>query len=110
MSKWIRKGDNVLVIAGNDKGKTGVVVSREADRVVVKGVNIRKKHVKSRDRNAQSRIVEMEKSIHISNTALCDQEGSKLKIKCRTTTAGAKELYYIKESKEVVHRQLRKQS
>lgn len=108
MSKWIKKGDNVVVIAGNDKGKTGLVSSRNGDHVIVKGINVRKKHVKSRDRSVQSQVMEIELPIHISNTTLCDSEGNKLKVKCRTTTAGAKELYYVKGNKEVVHRQLKK--
>ncbi len=110
MSKWIKKGDNVIVIAGNDKGKTGTVISRQGERVVVKGINIRKKHTKSRDRSAASSIVEVELPIHISNTALCDDQGNKLHVKCRTTAAGGKELYYLKDNKEAVLRQLRKGS
>jgi len=110
MSKWIKKGDNVVVIAGNEKGKTGTVVSRADDRIVIKGLNIRKKHVKSRDRSAPSRVIELELPIHISNTALCDDQGKKIKVKCRTTADGVKELYYMKDNKEVVHRQLRKPS
>ena len=44
----IKKGDNVQVLSGNDKGKTGEVleVSPKADKVIVKGVNVRKKHEK----------------------------------------------------------------
>lgn len=110
MSKWIKKGDNVVVIAGNYKGKTGPVVARQGDRVVIKGINVRKKHVKSRDRSAPSSVIDIELPIHISNTALCDDQGQKIKVKCRTTSAGAKELYYVKDNKEVVHRQLRKHS
>jgi large subunit ribosomal protein L24 len=110
MSKWIKKGDNVLVIAGNDKGKTGTVVSRSGERVVIKGINIRKKHAKSRDRSQASSIVEVELPIHISNTALCDDQGNKISVKSRTAAAGGKELYYLKEDKEVVLRQLRKGS
>ena len=42
MSKWIRRGDQVVVIAGNDKGKTGEVLGRTAERVLVQGVNVRR--------------------------------------------------------------------
>lgn len=110
MSKWIKKGDNVVVIAGNNKGKTGIVTSRLGERASIKGVNVRKKHVKSRDRSVPSRVIEIELPIHISNIALCDEAGNKIKVKCRSTSAGAKELYYMKENREVVYRQLRKQS
>ena|SRR5579885_1465386 len=110
MSKWIKKGDNIVIIAGNDKGKTGTVLSRSGDRAVVKGINVRKKHVKSRDRSVPSRVMEVELPLHISNLALCDAEGKKIKVKCRTASSGVKELYYMKDNREVVHRQLRKKT
>ncbi len=79
MSKRIKKGDRVLVIAGNDRGKTGEVLSRSEDRALVQGVNIRKKHLKRTQQTQGGRIVEMEIPIHISNVCLCDKEGKKLK-------------------------------
>ena len=79
MSKWIRKGDRVLVIAGNDKGKAGEVLSRGEERVIVQGINVRKKHLKRTQETQGGRIVEMEVPIHISNVCLCDKEGKKLK-------------------------------
>jgi large subunit ribosomal protein L24 len=108
MSKWIKKGDKVLIIAGNDKGKVGDVLKRVEGKVVVEGVNVRKRHLKSRDRAVSSRIVEMEKPIDISNVALCDSEGLRIKLKVRQTSDGKKELYYLREEREIVHRQLRK--
>jgi large subunit ribosomal protein L24 len=108
VSKWIKKDDHVLVIAGNDKGKVGTVISRLGDRVVVKGINVRKRHVKSKDRETASRILEKEMSIHISNTALCNEAGQKLQIKMRITEKGERELFYIENEKEVVHRKYKK--
>ena len=49
--KWINKGDNVLVIAGNDKGKVGKVLETKEDRILIQGVNIRKRHMKSRQQD-----------------------------------------------------------
>lgn len=49
MKSWIKKDDKVLVIAGNDKGKTGVVLACGADKVLVKGINVRKKHLKKKN-------------------------------------------------------------
>jgi large subunit ribosomal protein L24 len=68
----IRKGDNVVVIAGKDKGKRGsVLVTVDAERVVVEGVNRVKKHQRPNPmKNAPGGIVEMEKSIHVSNVAI----------------------------------------
>lgn len=68
----IRKGDNVVVIAGKDKGKRGAVVARvDAQRVLVDGVNRVKKHVKPNPmQGQQGGIVEKEMPIQISNVAL----------------------------------------
>ena len=80
MSKWIRKGDRVVVVAGNDKGKAGEVLSRSEERVLVQGINVRKKHMKRTQEAQGPRIIEMEVPIHISNVALCDKEGTPLKL------------------------------
>jgi large subunit ribosomal protein L24 len=68
----IRKGDDVVVIAGKDKGKRGTVLRRvDAERVVVEGINRVKKHVKPNPLKGQTGgIVEKEMSIHVSNVAL----------------------------------------
>lgn len=109
MSKWIRKGDKVVVIAGNDRGKTGDVVARKDDRVVVQGVNIRKKHVKRQQKAPGAGIVDIEAPIHISNVALCNSEGKPVKVKVRIGKDGEKELFYLDDSKEVTLRQVSKQ-
>ena len=64
----IKKGDNVQVLSGNDKGKTGEVleVIPKLDKVVVKGVNVRKKHVKARKQGEESGIIPVECAIHSS--------------------------------------------
>ena len=64
----LKKGDNVLVLAGNDKGKTGEVleVIPSTQKVVVKGVNIRKKHVKPRKAGEEGGIIPAEFPIHSS--------------------------------------------
>lgn len=90
MSKWIRKGDRVLVIAGNDRGRTGEVLVRSEDRVAVQGINIRKKHLKRTQQTQGGRIVDMEVPIHISNVCLCDKEGKRLKVKKKEEAAPAK--------------------
>ncbi len=79
MGKSIKKGDRVLVIAGNDRGRTGEVIGRSEDRVMVQGINIRKKHLKRTQASQGGRVVEMEVPIHISNVALCDKEGQRIK-------------------------------
>ena len=68
----IRKGDDVIVITGKDKGKRGVVLSRVDDeRVLVEGINRVKKHTKPNPMKGQAGgIVEKEMPIHVSNVAL----------------------------------------
>lgn len=65
----VKKNDEVLVIAGNDRGKTGRVlkVLPKADRVLVEGVNIRVKHLRKSQSNPQGGRVERESPIHASN-------------------------------------------
>ena len=65
----VKKGDNVKVIAGKDKGVTGEVltVTEEGKKVVVKGVNVATIHKKARKQNEKSEIVKVEKAIDASN-------------------------------------------
>ena len=75
----LRKGDNVMVIAGNDKGKTGTIKSviREKDRVVVEGVNLRWKHKKPSQKNPKGERVQVEIAIHKSNVMHVDSKTGK---------------------------------
>lgn len=65
----IHKNDNVLVISGNAKGKTGKVlkVFPERNRVIVEGVNITKRHARPSQKNPQGGIIQKEAPIHASN-------------------------------------------
>ena len=64
----IKKGDTVQVLSGNDKGKKGEVleVIPKTEKIVVKGVNVRKKHVKARKQGEESGILSIECAIHSS--------------------------------------------
>lgn len=67
----IRKGDEVIVLTGKDKGRRGVVLRVEGERVVVEGVNRVKKHTKPNPiKGLVGGIVEKEMSIHVSNVAI----------------------------------------
>ncbi len=70
----IRKDDKVMVIAGNDKGNTGKVlkVFPEMERVIVEGVNMRKRHTKPSQSNPQGGIIEKEAPINASNVMVID--------------------------------------
>lgn len=75
----IRKNDNVIVISGNSKGKTGKVlkVFPERNRVIIEGVNMMKRHTRPSQRNPQGGIVQREAAIHASNVMLLDPKTSK---------------------------------
>ena len=73
----IKKGDNVRVITGKDKGKTGTVVRAfpREDRVIIDGVNVQKHHRKVKKGEAQGGgIVSVSAPIHVSNVALVDKK------------------------------------
>ena len=108
MSKRIRKGDRVLVLAGNDKGKTGEVIARSEDRVLVQGVNIRKKHLRRTQQTQGGRVVDMEMPIHISNVSVCTKEGQKIRLHSKNTKSGERELVFKSGGKEVVYRSVKK--
>ena len=78
----LKKGDNVLVITGKDKGKSGSILSiiPKNNRAIVKGVNMVKKHQKPSKQSAGG-IIEKELSIHLSNLAFISiNDGKKTKI------------------------------
>jgi large subunit ribosomal protein L24 len=70
----IKKGDTVVVIAGNNKGKKGRVLEiiTKTERAIVEGVNMMKKHTKPNAASPQGGIIEKEASVHISNLMLFD--------------------------------------
>lgn len=72
----IKKGDNIIVIAGKDKGKKGKVVEAfpREDLVVVEGVNMRKKHERPRRTGQKGQIIEFAAPLHVSNVK---KEGKK---------------------------------
>jgi len=79
MAARIRKGDQVVVVTGSDRGKRGEVLSvlPKADRAVVRGVALAKRHTKPRGMGEPGGIVEREASVHLSNLKLVDPKSSK---------------------------------
>jgi len=73
----IKKGDIVAVITGTDKGKTGKVIQvfPKLRRVVVEGINVRKRHLRPRKSGDKGQTVEFFMPIHSSNVMLVDEEG-----------------------------------
>ena len=107
-SKKIRKGDKVIAIAGNNRGKTGTVLSCSGENVLVQGLNVRKKHVKPSQQNQRGGIITMEKPIHVSNLKVCTADETPVKLKVRETKNGERELVYTDNDKQVLHRSLKK--
>ena len=95
----LKKGDPVIVIAGNDKGTEGTIEALKAQRVIVKGVNKKKKHVKGDKQGNAGKIVEFEAPLNISNIAYCI-EGKACKLKARNNSEGKKEIYAVLSNKE----------
>jgi large subunit ribosomal protein L24 len=77
----IRRGDTVVVLSGNDRGKTGRVLTVNVDKqqVVVEGVRLVKRSTRPTQRNPKGGIVEREGAIHLSNVALY-RDGQKVKV------------------------------
>ena len=99
----LRKGDDVVVISGRDKGKTGSIlrVIPSEDRVIVDGINMVKRH--TRPSQAQpGGIVDKEAPIHISNVALADpKDGSATRVGYKFLEDGRK-VRFAKQSGEVI--------
>lgn len=70
----IKKNDNVIVIAGKDRGKTGKVIKAlpREDMIVVSGVNIRKKHQRPQKSGQKGQVIEKTLPIHVSNVMIVD--------------------------------------
>ena len=75
----VKKGDNVVVISGKDKGKQGTILAAypKKNRVLVEGVNIVKKHSKPSQVNPQGGIISREAAIHVSNVMPLDPKSGK---------------------------------
>ena len=105
MSKLhIKKVDTVIVLAGEDKGKTGKVlkVLVEKNRAIVEGVNIVSKSAKPSAKNPQGGIVKMEAPIHISNLSLIDpKSGKATRVAVKKTDDGKKVRIAKKSGEEI---------
>lgn len=100
----IKKGDTVKVIAGNDKGHTGKVLSVLVDksRAVVEGANIISKATKPNAQNTQGGIVKKEAPIHISNLQLIDPKSGNPTRVGRRIGSNGKLVRYAKKSGEEI--------
>ena len=105
MSKLhIKKDDTVIVLAGEDKGKTGKVLKVLVDknRAIVEGINIVSKSAKPSAKNPQGGIVKQEASIHISNVSLRDPKSGKATRVAVKKTEDGKKVRIAKKSGEEI--------
>ena len=99
----IKKGDTVYVTAGNDKGKTGKVLSvvPSKDRAIVEGINMVSKHTKPNTKAPQGGLITQEAGIHISNHSLIDPKSQK-PTRVGYRMEGDKKIRYAKKSGEEI--------
>ena len=104
MKLHIKKGDTVKVLAGEEKGKTGVVtkVFVEKKRAIVEGVNMVSKSQKPNAKNPQGGIVKMEAPIHISNLNVVDPKTGEATRIGRKLNENGKLVRYAKKSGEEI--------
>ena len=99
----IRKGDEVVVIAGRDKGRRGTVVKVLEGQVLVESINMVKRHTKPNpQKNVQGGIVEKEAALDISNVMLWNpvaKKGDRIGLR---TLADGRKVRFFKSNKEVV--------
>ena len=100
----IKKGDNVMVIAGNDRGKQGRVLSVDVEkqRAIVEGVNLVKKHTRSNADNPKGGIIEQEAPVHVSNLKVIDSKGNPTRVGRKKDEKTGKSVRYSKKSGEVI--------
>jgi large subunit ribosomal protein L24 len=96
----IRKNDTVMVISGNDRGKTGKVlkVFPKESKIIIEGINIRKRHTKPSQKSPQGGILEKEAPINSSNVMILDPKSNE------PTRIGAKIILDDKTGKKKIVR------
>lgn len=100
----VKKGDTVQVIAGKDKGKVGEILLTlpKESKVVVKGVNIRTKHVKPRQEGESGQIVTSEAPIHSSNVMIYSEKQKVASRICYTFNADGRKVRMLKKTGEII--------
>ena len=99
----VRRGDRVRVLRGNHAGAEGTVlrVLTKENRVVVEGVNLRKRHQRPSQANPEGGIVTFEAPIHASNVMLLDPAGNATRTRSRIESDGTKERISVKSGEPI---------
>ena len=104
MKMHVKKGDTVLVLSGNDKGKQGKVMSVDlkSQRAIVEGVRIISKHTRPNAEHPQGGIIKQEAPIHISNLMVVDKSGKPTRIGHKKDEKTGKSIRYSKRTGEII--------
>jgi large subunit ribosomal protein L24 len=100
----IRKGDTVMVIAGDSKGQQGKVlkVQVEKEKAIVEGINLVHKHTKPNAKSPKGGILKKEAAVHISNLKVVDPSGKPTRVGRKMDEKRNKSVRYSKKSGEVI--------
>ncbi len=100
----VKRGDTVQVITGKDKGKVGEVLQTfpKTSKVLVKGVNIKTKHIKPRQEGESGRIETVESPIHSSNVMLYSNKEKVASRVCYTFTPEGRKVRMLKKTGEIL--------
>lgn len=100
----IKKGDTVMVIAGDSKGQQGrvLMVDIDKDKVLVEGVNMVSKHSRPTNKTPKGGIIQKEAPIHISNLKVIDGSGKPTRVGRKLDEKTNKMVRYSKKSGEVI--------
>jgi large subunit ribosomal protein L24 len=100
----VRKGDTVQIIAGKEKGKVGEVLRTipKTSKVVVKGVNVKTKHVKPQQEGESGQVINIEGPIHSSNVMLYSTKQKVASRICYTYNADGRKVRMLKKTGEII--------
>ncbi len=100
----IKKGDNVMVISGNNKGASGriLLVDVAKNRAIVEGVNLISKNTKPNADNPKGGILKQEAAVHISNLMLVDKAGNPTRTGLKLDEKTGKNIRFSKKSGEAI--------
>ncbi|MBR3698393.1 MAG: 50S ribosomal protein L24 [Bacteroidales bacterium] len=104
MKLHVKKGDTVLVLSGNDKGKRGKVMSvdRKSQRAIVEGVRMMSKHTRPNAEHPQGGIIKQEAPIHISNLMVIDTDGNPTRVRRKIDERTGKLVRVSKKNGQII--------
>ena len=104
MKLHVKKGDTVLVLSGNDKGKRGKVLSVDvkSQRAIVEGIRLVSKHTRLNAEHPQGGIIKQEAPIHISNLMVIDNDGNPTRVGRKIDEKTGKLVRFSKKNGEII--------